>query len=263
MNGNRMIPVLAVLNLLAFLATITVNGLANALPINGVTTGQLSDLYPNLFVPAGFTFAVWGVIYLLLGAFTFYQLLPTARKTVEEAYFIRRIGHFFIITCLSNTGWIFAWHYQMLAVSLGLMLVLLGGLLAIYLRLGIGKVEATSRERYLVHLPFSVYLGWITIATIANVTALLVDMNWGGFGLSDQFWAVAVIVVGIGIGLAVVFTRRDTFYGLVVEWAIVGILVKRLTVESEPIYSVIAVCIAGLVIIGGAIAFQVLRRTVY
>jgi len=140
---------------------------------------------------------------------------------------------------------------------------LLGGLIAIYLRLGIGKVEATNRERYLVHLPFSIYIGWITIATIANVTALLVDLDWGGFGLSDQFWAVAVTGVGIGLGLTVVFTRRDIFYGLVVEWAILGILVKRLTVEGEPIYSVIAVCIAGLVVIGGGIIFQLLRRTVY
>jgi hypothetical protein len=118
------------------------------------------------------------------------------------------------------------------------MLILFGSLLAIYLRLNTGKSEATKAEKYLVHLPFSFYLGWITIATIANATALLVDINWGTFGLGEQFWAVAVITVGIAIALSVLFTRKDIYYGLVVDWALLGILIKRLSVTTVPDQSV-------------------------
>jgi hypothetical protein len=167
-------------------------------------------------------------------------------------------------------GWIFAWHYEIVPLSLALMLILLGCLLAIYLRLNIGKSEATKSEKYLVHLPFSVYLGWITIATIANVTALLVDINWGRWGLSEQFWAVAVIVVGIAIALSVLFTRRDIYYCLVVDWALLGILLKRLSAVPLPFFDlpvpdqgVVVVTIVGMVLITGGVIAQLIRKKVY
>jgi hypothetical protein len=143
------------------------------------------------------------------------------------------------------------------------MLILLGCLLAIYLRLKVGKSEATKAERYLVHLPFSVYLGWITIATIANVTALLVDINWNTLGLGQQFWGVAVIIVGIVIALSVLFTRRDIFYCLVVDWAILGILLKRLSDTAAADQSVVIVTIAGLAIITVGVIAQLVRKKVY
>ena len=115
----------------------------------------------------------------------------------------------------------------------------------------------------MVHLPFSIYLGWITIATIANVTALLVNAGWGGFGLSQQFWTVLVIVVGIAIALAILIHRKDIFYCLVVDWALAGILIKRLSVETVPAQSVIIVVIIGLVIISLGIIAQIVRRKVY
>jgi len=263
MDKNRLVLSLSILNLLGFLGTVVVNALATTLPINNKTTGELSDMYPNLFTPAGLTFAIWGLIYVLLAIFVVYQLIPSVRRDARKVDFVRRIGPLFFISCLANIGWIFAWHYEMVSLSMVLMLILLGCLLAIYLRLNIGKSEAPKAEKYFVHLPFSVYLGWITIATIANVTALLVNINWSAWGLGEQFWAVAVIIVGIAIALSVLFTRKDIFYCLVVDWALLGILIKRLSVTTVPDQSVVVVTIVGLVLITGGVIAQLVRKKVY
>ena len=263
MNKSRLGLSLSILNLLGFLGTVVVNVLANALPLNNKTTAYLSDQYPNLFVPAGLTFAIWGVIYVLLAIFVIYQLRPSVRRDAQKVDFVQKIGPLFFISCLANIGWIFAWHYRIVPLSLLLMLILLGCLLAIYLRLNIGKSEATKSEKYLVHLPFSVYLGWITIATIANVTALLVDIDWMRWGLTQQFWAVAVIIVGIAIALSVLLTRKDIYYCLVVDWALLGILLKRLSVATVPDQSVVVVTIVGLVLITGGVVAQLIRKQVY
>jgi hypothetical protein len=237
---------LKILNLVAFLATIVVNALANALPIAGKTTGELSDLYPNLFVPAGLTFSIWGVIYLLLAAFAVYQ---AAMPNRIAAPLLQRIGPLFILASAANIGWIFVWHYQRVSASLAVMLVLLASLLAIYLRLGIGVRAVPWQEKLLVHLPFSVYLGWITVATIANVTAVLVHLGWNRFGASEEFWTIAVLVVATLITLAVLFTRNDVFYALVILWAFTGILIKRLTVDSPPNRAIIVTLAVAMAVV--------------
>jgi len=249
-----------VLNSIGLILVLTLNGLANALPINGVTTGAVSDGYDNLFVPAGLTFSIWGLIYLLLIAFVVYQWL-VARD--DRDLFSGSIGPWFFVSCLANASWILAWHYGMLPLSLVLMLVLLGSLLAVYLRLGIGLGGATRGEKTFVHLPFSVYLGWITVATIANTAALLTSIGWGGFGLSPQFWTVAVIAVATAIALAMAFRRHDVFFCMVVVWAFLGILLKRLADATTPDYFVEVVAIAGIVLVSVAIIVQVTRRRVY
>ncbi len=251
------------LNLLGFLGTVVINGLANAIPLNNKTTGELSDQYPNLFVPAGLTFSIWGLIYLLLAIFAIYQLIYALRKNTQSASFLERIGMLFFVSSVANIGWIFAWHYEIVPLSLLIMLILLGSLIAIYVRLNIGRAESTKAEKYLVHLPFSIYLGWITIATIANATALLVHLNWNRFGLSEQFWAVAVIVVGIAIALTILFYRKDIFYCLVIDWALIGILIKRVTVDATPVRSVIVITIIGLSLITLGIIVQIMRRRIY
>jgi len=261
MNKSRL-PFLSILNVLGFLGVVIVNALAVTLPLNNKTTGELSDQYPNLFVPAGLTFSIWGVIYILLAIFVIYGLVVAIRKDSEKSSFIENIGIHFLISCLANIGWIFAWHYEILALSLVLMIILLRSLMTIYLRLRIGKSDSTRTEKYVVHLPFSIYLGWITIATIANVTALLVDINWNTFGLSEPFWAIAVIIVGIAITLSVLFTRKDIFYCLVVDWALLGILLKRLA-DSNPVQSVIVVSIVGMALITVGIIVQIIRKRVY
>ncbi len=262
MEKNHSVSILTILNLLGFLGTVVVNALATTLPINNITTGELSDLYPNLFVPTGLTFAIWGPIYVLLAIFIVYQLMPSVRRDTQKADFIQRIGPLFFASCLANIGWIYAWHYKMVPLSMVLMLILFGSLLAIYLRLKVGKSEAPKPERFLVYLPFSIYLGWITIATIANATALLVNIGWNAWGLGEQFWAVAVIIVGIAIALSVLFTRKDIFYSLVVDWALLGILLKRLS-DATPVQSVVIVTIVGMALISVGIVAQLVRRKVY
>jgi hypothetical protein len=253
---------LSVLNLIGFLGTVAVNGLASALPLNNKTTGELSDQYPNLFVPAGLTFSIWGVIYILLAILVVYQLMLTFRKSEAGPDAFGKIGYWFFLSSLLNMGWIFAWHYEIVPLSLVIMLLLLGCLLAIYIKLGVGQKGPARKEQYLVHLAFSLYLGWITIATIANFTALLVDIRWNGFGLGEQFWAVAVIVVGIAIALSVLVRRQDIYYCLVVDWALLGILLKRLAAPI-PVQSVIAVAIIGLGLITIGIITQIARKKVY
>jgi len=262
MDTRRSQIFFSTLNVIGFLGTIVVNGLASALPINNKTTGELSDQYPNLFVPAGLTFSIWGLIYILLAIFVIYQVVVTFRKGEAGLNAFKKIGYLFFISSLLNMGWIFAWQYEIVPLSLVIMLLLLGCLLAIYIRLGVGKKGPTKKEQYLVHLPFSVYLGWITIAAIANVTALLVDLNWNRFGLSEQFWAVTVIIVGIAITLSVLLRRQDIYYSLVVDWALLGILMKRLA-DSVPVQSVVVATIIGLVLITTGIVVQLARKKVY
>lgn len=263
MDKSRSNLFLAILNLLGFLGVVIVNGLANALPINNKTTGELSDQYPNLFVPAGLTFSIWGVIYILLAIFVIHQLAATAKKDVRASSFTDKIGVLFFVAAAANMGWIFAWHYEILPLSMVIMLLLLACLITMYLRLRIGRAISTNAEKFLIFLPFSIYLGWITIATIANATAWLVDVNWNAFGLGEQFWAVAMIAVGIAIAITMLFERKDIFYGLVVDWALLGILIKRLAVETTPDQSVVVAAIVGLVLVSAGIIIQIVRRKVY
>ena len=255
--------ILSIFNLVFFVGIVIVNSLAMSIPINNKTTGELSDQYPNLFVPAGSTFSIWGIIYLLLAIFAIYQLVYAFRSNEQKPTFIEKIALLFILSSVMNMSWIFAWHYEMVSLSVLVMLVLLLSLIAIYLRLSIGRSDASGTEKYLVHLCFSVYLGWITVATIANITSLLVDINWNRFGLSEPFWTVAVIIVAIVITLIMLFSRKDLFYALVVDWALYGIWLKRSTVDAEPIQSIIIAVLAGIALISLGIVIQLFRKKVY
>jgi hypothetical protein len=254
---------LSILNLLGFFGIVLINYLAVTLPLNNKTTGALADQYPNLFVPVGLTFSIWGIIYLLLAIFTVYQLVYAFRKDIKNSSFLEKIGYLFFVSCLANFSWIFAWHFERVFLSFLIMLILLLSLIAIYQRLNIGRSAALKSEKYLVHLPFSVYLGWITIATIANATALLVNLNWNRLGLSEPFWTIVVIIIGLALSLIVLFYRKDIFYSLVVDWALLGILIKRLTVDMVRIQSIITIVCLGLIIISSGIIIQIIRKKVY
>ena len=210
-------------NVLAVVVTIAVNGLANALPINGQQTGEISDRFPVFFVPAGYVFSIWALIYLGLIAFAVYQALPAQRTNPR----LQRVGYWFALSCLANTVWILLWHYNLFPASLLVMLVLLASLVVIYLRLDVGRTAVGAAERWAVNVPFSIYLGWITVATVANATAVLYHLQWNGFGISPEIWAVLMILAATIICLAVILTRRDVAYSLVIIWALIGIAVKQ------------------------------------
>ncbi|MHA2291148.1 MAG: hypothetical protein ACXACK_03215 [Candidatus Hodarchaeales archaeon] len=231
-------------NVVTLALTLLVNFLSNALPLNGKTAGELSDTYPNLFVPAGYVFAIWGIIYIFLIIFGIYQALPRNRnKSFHEA-----ISFYFIISNLANATWLFLWHYEQVLLSLFAMLVLLLSLIMIYLRLGIGVAQTERNEKFVVHTLFSIYLGWITVATIANVTALLVSVSWDGFGISDEIWTMLILLIATVIVLLVIITRKDIVYGLVPVWAFIGILVKQF--ENSVIVASLAGIFAGIIFLG-------------
>jgi hypothetical protein len=254
--------VLQVVNILSFLAVLVVNALAATVGINGRLTGALSDDIPNLFVPAGLTFSIWGVIYILLLLFTIAQARGLFAAGRESPGGTRRVGWLFFLSSVGNVAWILLWHYQLVGLSLLAMLLILGSLMAVHQGLGTGRSRAGAAERWFFRLPFSVYLGWITVATIANVTALLVKAGWGGFGLAPEVWTVAVIVVAVLITAAVLATRRDAAYALVVLWALAGIALKR-SADSSPASQVVLVTAAACgAVVAAAIIASAVRSAV-
>lgn len=242
--------VLRLLNIIGFIAMVTVNALANIIPINGIKTGEVADLYPNLFVPAGITFAIWGLIYFLLFLFIIYQGIGLFSNKIENSNYIGEISYFFLISCILNISWLFAWHYKLIMLSTIIMILLLLSLITIYLRLGIGVKKVETKVKYLVHLPFSIYLAWITIATVANITTLLVSINWNGFGLSPVFWTILVIIVATLITLLILWYKNDIYYAFTVLWAFLGIIIKRNQVGGDySIYIIINVVICMAIIL--------------
>lgn len=209
-------------NTIGLIFMLVMNTLAITLPIGGKTTGELSDLYPNLFVPAGFTFAIWSVIYLLLISFLVYQWVGSSEKTQ-----IDKVGPWFLINGLANGAWIVAWHYEVVIASILIMLVLLGSLIMIYRNLNINYF-GTYGVKWLVYVPISVYLGWISVATIANFTTVLVSFDWSGMGISEDIWATVVLIVAVILGVLMMYRHKDIFYAGVIAWASYGILSKRL-----------------------------------
>ncbi|MGO1820195.1 MAG: tryptophan-rich sensory protein, partial [Senegalia sp. (in: firmicutes)] len=173
--------------IITYIAMIVTNALANILPINGLTTGEVSDSFENLFAPAGLTFSIWGLIYLLLGLYSLYQA-GLFRDNNRRAKLLNSIGIIFSISSIANAAWIFSWHYKVLSLSILLMLVILISLITIVKK--INKEKLFMKEKLFISLPFSIYFGWITVATIANITAFLVDIGWNQFGLSEVFWTI-------------------------------------------------------------------------
>ena len=234
-------------NVVAVIAVLTMNTLVNLLPLNGVTTAQVSDSYPNLFTPPGYVFSIWSVIYAFAVAFMFYQARPSERS---KAY-LRQINFLYPVSALANISWLFIFQYsygdpQLLVFSLIPMIVLLLCLLLMYHRLGIGRVEAPRNETLVVHLSISVYLGWISLAIIANIASVLNVLIPNIPMATQALWTVVVLVLALLITSLMVWTRRDFMFGLVVVWASIGITLNRVTI---PAIFVTAAATAGTVVI--------------
>ncbi len=231
MESKHRITFIKIMVLATFLTMIIVNALANTLPINGLSTGQISDSYPNLFAPAGLTFAIWGIIYFLLGGYTLYHLgLFRDNSATANTELLNKIGIIFSVSSIANAAWVFSWHYQQFPLSMLLMIVILVCLILINQTLK--DEQLSQRENLFVRLPFSVYFGWITVATIANATVLLVSLGWRDVVFSEATWAVIIIFVGFIIGATTMLKNRDIAYGLVIVWAYAGILLKHISPEG-------------------------------
>lgn len=248
--------ILRVGNIIALIVTLIVNGLASTTLLNGRTTAEVSDTYFTLITPAGYVFSIWGIIYILLAAFAIYQALPSQKDKTYQ----KQIGALFILSSIFNCAWLFLWQYDYITFSVIVMFALLATLITIYTRLGIGKTKAPLIEKLLIQMPFSVYLGWITIATIANVSAALVSLNWGGLGINADTWAVIVLLVALVVALTVIFTRRDIAYSLVIIWALTGIAINQSNYPNIVLTIEVAVAIIIVGLIGSLIASRLRQR---
>lgn len=215
--------------LAAYVVMLVVNSLAGSTTfIGGIQTGDVSDIYANLFAPAGFTFSIWGVIYLLLAGFLLraFGVIRTRKPQIKPDAMNQALMYTAVTSAL-NVLWLLAWQYQVLWLSVIIMLGLLVALIRVVTLLH--STPMSRAEYWLVRVPFSVYLGWISVATIANVTAWLVSVGWNGFGVSEGAWTIIVLIVGGVIALLHGFAKRDAAYVAVFVWAYFGILFKHLS----------------------------------
>lgn len=225
------------LNIIGLLGVLIVNYLANGLPINGLTTAEVSEMYPNAFVPAGITFSIWGIIYLMLIGFCLYPFIAKDDEPIEK------IGPLFFISCLLNMSWILVWHHLYIYLSVAIMLGLLFTLYRIYTTTHASEAKST-KEKWLTQKPFSVYFGWICVATIANFTALFVHLGFSP--PSPDYWAVAMIMATQLLVWMVNSKYHDIAFSLVILWALTGIIIKQTNIPDGS-DAIIYTCIAGLI----------------
>lgn len=252
MIKNKSMNLVPLFTIVTYVVMIIVNVMANALPINGQNTGDVSDAYINLFAPAPVTFSIWGLIYLLLLGYIVYQMMHYKSYKAERDNILIKTGLIFSVSSIANTIWIFAWHYNNILLSLSLMIVILSCLIVINILLR--NREFDIYQNIFIKLPFNVYLGWITVATIANVTTFLVSIEWNRLGISDYIWTIIIVMVGGVIGHLAMVYYRSIAYGLVVIWAYAGIGIKHLSesgFNGEYLSIVVTVFIAIALLIAG------------
>ncbi|PKL23523.1 MAG: lantibiotic ABC transporter permease [Spirochaetae bacterium HGW-Spirochaetae-3] len=252
---KKRIRLSAVIAAVMFLVMVALNGMANALPLNGVNTGQLSDEIPNLFVPAGLTFSIWGLIYALLLGYAVATLVGAFRKADTPGW-AAVDGWIYSLNALMNAGWILAWHWRKIPLSVLLMLGILGTLTLLMERshkafsvLPAATGRAEKIRRFFIRVPILVYLGWISVATIANITALLVTAGWDGFGLDPVTWTFIVIAVGALVGSLLAIRRGAVSSALVVVWAYAGIILKRSSIAEDSSAPVIVAAALGAAVV--------------
>jgi len=238
-------------NILTVILALLVNVLSNTLPLNGQNTGEISDRFKVFFVPAGYVFSIWGLIYIGWIAFVIYQALPAQKENPR----LRKLGYLFATSNLFNAAWLFCWHYNLFGLSVLVMLSLLSLLIASYLALNVGHTAASTAGKWCIDIPFSVYLGWVSVAAIANITDYLYFIGWNGFGLAPQAWAVIMLVIASLVGLLMALRRQDAGYLLVFVWAFAGIAIKQ---AGAPLVAYTAWLATGVALL--LVVFSLVRR---
>jgi translocator protein len=232
------------LNLVAFVLVIAMNWASSNLQINGNTVASVSDGIPSLFTPAGYVFAIWGIIYLALGAFVIYGV----SKKQADNQLIDRIGPWFVINSLLNMVWLVSWLMEWWLVSLVIIALMLVTLVIVYLRLNAFREDVSGKDFWFVLFPFSIYLAWISVATIANTSIIFVANGITSLGVTGTFWTVVMIVVATLVSNLMIILRRDWFFPLVVIWAVIGIAVAN-EGNTAILITVIAVVIEQLLVL--------------
>jgi len=237
---------LSIMNLIAFILMIYVNYLSGIGKINNISAGGVSGQYPTLFTPAGFTFSIWGLIYLF--NFLFCIRLIWMSTTGNNENDIEKLSKYFILSCMLNISWIYSWHYDMMTLSVFIMLGLLSTLILLY--------QSVSENRYIskwsylsTYTPISLYLGWICIATVANFSVWLTSLMWDGRPFNPAFWAILMVIIAAFINLFILIKKRDIVFALVYIWAAYGISVARSIEISDESLWVYRAAIAGMILV--------------
>lgn len=243
------------LTIAAILGTFGVNIWSNLFPLNGLNIGAVSNTFfaDVQIIPANYAFAIWGVIYLGLFAFGIYQLLPAQRQNPR----FRRVDYLLVAACVAQAIWVFLFLSRLFALSVVAMLAILLSLVGVYLGLGAPQRLAPSatpkesrQEQWFVRLPISIYLGWITVATVVNIASALEAANWDGWGIPSTIWTIALMGVSAAIAAVILLQRRDTAYALVIIWSLVAIGVRqRATPAIAVTAGVLAIGLAGLILV--------------
>lgn len=231
---------LQIANIIAFVTTVFINYLSNTGAINNTTIGDISDSTKNLFTPAGYAFSIWGLIYLMLLGFIFYQSRSLFVKVRDDA-FILKIGWWFVLSCFANMMWITFWLYGYFEFSILAIFVLLYSLLQIVVRNSMELWDAPISVIAFLWWPFVFYSGWVTVASIANVAAYLTSIGWDGWGISEPIWTIIMIIIAGIINLAVTWRRNMREFALVGVWALAAIAVANWDIEKSVAYAAIIV----------------------
>lgn len=240
---------LSIATLIAILATLTVNILSNFFPAKGLNIGDIANtiLQGVQITPANYAFAIWGLIYLGLIAYGIYQLRPTQRSNPN----IRWVNSLLIIACIAQMAWVYLFTLRLFWLSVVAMLGILLPLIGAYLQLRIGKERVSRGQKWLVHTPFSIYLGWISVATIVNIASALFISNWDGWGISAAGWTAIMLIVGTIIAAVVAIQRADIAFTLVFIWAYVAIAIRQLYDPVIWITAVVAAIILAVLLVFG------------
>jgi hypothetical protein len=234
----------AFLTLAAIIGTIAVNAWSNIAPIGGQNIGEIAntDFADVLIIPASYAFSIWGLIYIGVLAFGIYQLMPAQRSNP----IIRRVDYLVILSCITQAIWVFLFTLRQFWWSVLMMVGILLPLIGIYLLLGVGKRRVSRQEKWFAQIPFSVYLGWISVATIVNVASALFANNWDGWGIAPETWTVIMMVIATAIGATLNLQRRDLAYPLVIIWALVAVAVRQIDVASVAIAAIGLAAVLGI-----------------
>ncbi len=218
------------LTLVAILAAFGTNVASNLVPVGGETIGKIANtkFKDVLIIPANYAFAIWGLIYVGLIGFGIYQ----ARPAWAQNLYLRRAGYFVVLAMVAQIAWVYIFLYRYFAWSLLAMVVILLATIAAYLRMGIGIRRAIRQERWWLQAPISLYMGWISVATVVNVAIALHDAGWHAEGMTATIWTIVMAVASTAISAILRWRRHDNVYPAVTVWALVAIAIGNLNTSA-------------------------------
>lgn len=261
----KKVKTLAILNLIIFVIAFTVSNLSQLGIFGGGTNKDISDKYDTVFTPAGLTFAIWGVIYLSLFGFVIYHLVRAYKDDIhaDANQDILKIGNLFIINNLATTFWVFAFTYEYLFTSMLLIIIQLITLTKIFINLNLFDNDKTFNNKLFTQFPLTIYFAWLCVATIANISVYLVSKNWDGFGIDPNIWAIVMVLVTVVLAVFIITVKQNPFFGLVVIWALYGIVLKRTAVDETAYANVILTAWMGFAVVALLTAIQWYKIATY